>query len=295
MIRSMTGFGRGQSSLAGHSVTVEVRSVNSKFIEVSCRAPHALSAQEQHVMEVVQQRLGRGKISVNISLDNSNGNDSGSAREVVPNLALAEAYKKAFEAVRDHVGFTSEIDLNALVRMDGVVTARDAEIEDTTATALLDGALEFALSEMQEMRRKEGEALAADFRMRIDRLRQFVSVVEKRAPERVEEARQKLTDRIAALLGSSTVDPQRIAMEVAVIADRGDITEECVRFRSHLDQFLNLMDEDASGRKLNFLLQEMGREVNTTGSKSNDASIAHLVVEMKEEIERLREQVQNVE
>ncbi|HPU86045.1 MAG TPA: YicC family protein [Candidatus Latescibacteria bacterium] len=291
----MTGFGRGQSSVGGYCVTVEIRSVNSKFIEVSSRIPHALSSLEQHVTEVVQERLGRGKVSVNVSLDNSTGNGAFTVREVIPNLPLAEAYKKAVETVRDHLGMAAEVDLAALVRMDGVLAVRDTQLESETAALLLDGALDAAIEELQAMRCKEGEALAKDFLFRIDRLRELVSLVEARAPERVEEARRKLTERISALLGSNSVDPQRIAMEVAILSDRADITEECVRFRSHLDQFVNLMREDASGRKLNFLLQEMGREVNTTGSKSNDATIAHLVVEMKEEIERLREQVQNIE
>jgi uncharacterized protein (TIGR00255 family) len=291
-MHSMTGFGRGQSSDDGYTVTVEIRSVNNRYLETSARLPRPLAVFESHVGELVQKRLSRGKVNVTVSLETAAG---GAVHKIAPDLALAEAYRDAIDELRSHLGIVEEVSLGQLLRIGDIITAKQTEIEDESAGKLLSEAVDGALTELQSMRQQEGAKLEADFRERLRILVDLLASAEERAPDRVQEAKQRLEERIAKLLSNDTVDEQRIALEVAVIADRYDITEEIVRFKSHLEQFESIMSEPQSGRRLNFLLQELNREANTIGSKSNDATVAHIVVEMKEEIERLREQVQNIE
>jgi len=291
----MTGFGRGQVNEFGYCVTAEVRSVNTRYTEINVRLPRTMANLEAHVAEVVQQRISRGKVSVAVTLEAAEGRASAGLQEVLPDLELARGYQRALETLRDHLGLSDPVDLHALLRLNDIIVVREAELDEALATRLLDECLRVALDELDAMRVREGRALAADFLERLSSLSRLLADILARAPARVEEARQKLTEHIATLLETDVVDEQRLAMEVAIIADRSDVTEECVRLQSHLDQFKKLMDEDSAGRKLNFLLQEVNREVNTIGSKSNDATIAHLVVQMKDETERLREQVQNIE
>ncbi len=288
----MTGFGRGQVSDAGFALVAEIRSVNSRNLETSIRLPRTLNALEPAVGEAVQKRVSRGKVAVTVTLETPGG-DNG--QEIVPDLKLAEAYRQAIGELKQHLGMPDEVSMNMLLRMGDVVVAKQTELDEESARGLVVEAVEAALTELAAMRDAEGETLAADFRARLDELASLLAIVEERAPVRVEEAKTRLEERLEKLLSGDVVDEQRLAMEVAVIADRADITEECVRFRSHLDQFASLMEEEQAGRRLNFLLQELNREANTIGSKANDASIAHVVVQMKDEIERLREQVQNVE
>jgi len=294
VIRSMTGFGRGQAAESGYSFTVEVRTVNGRYTEVNVRLPRALAALESHVAERVQARVNRGSVSVIVSLDSGNG-QSPLGQQVAVDLALAESYKRAIEQMRDQLGLKDAVSLDMLARLNDVIVVRQTAVDEELAARLVDEGLRIALDELEAMRAREGEALAADFRARLASLAGLLAKVEARAPQRVEEYRQRLADRIANLLKADVVDEQRIALEVAVMADRSDVTEECVRFRSHLEQFERIMGEEMAGRKFNFLLQEMNREANTIGSKANDATLSHIVVEMKDEIERLREQVQNVE
>jgi len=293
VVRSMTGFGRGQASDGGYIATAEVRSVNSRYLEASIRLPRALSLFESKVNEIVQRRLSRGKVNVTVTLETSTG---GSPQEVRPDLELAEGYYRAADALKRHLGMTDEITLNTLLRNNDLIVVRQAEIEDELSEKLVSEAVNAALDELESMRQSEGDTLARDFRERLDILSELLVQVEKRAPERIVEAKTRLEERITKLLGADNpADEQRLAQEIAIVADRYDITEECVRFRSHIEQFGSLMNEEQPGRRLNFLLQELNREVNTIGSKANDADIAHVVVQMKEEIERVREQVQNIE
>lgn len=291
----MTGFGRGQASESGYTVTVEVRSLNNRYTETAVRLPRAMANLEARVVETVQGRVSRGKVTVGVTLETIDGRKAGGGREVVLDFELAESYKEVLEALRDRLGLSGPVDLRTLSRFSDILMVREAQLDEEVAGRLLDQSLTAALDQLDAMRAREGQTLGVDFLTRIEMLSRQLEDVMARAPIRVEEARQKLHARIAALLNTDVVDEQRLAMEVAIISDRSDITEECTRLRSHLEQFKMLMEEPTAGRRLNFLLQEMNREVNTVGSKSNDASIAHVVVEMKDEIERLREQVQNVE
>lgn len=295
VIRSMTGFGRGQATESGYTITVEVRSVNGRYAETTVRLPRAMADLESSAVGTVQKRVSRGKVTVAVSLESGNGQATSTGVAVVPDLRLAQSYRDALEKLRDELGLSGQVDLHAITRFTDVFVTKEAQFDAESMACLLDRSLAMALDALDAMRLREGEALAADFLGRIGLLSGLLATVMERAPLRIEEARQKLRDRIAALLDNDVVDEARLAMEIAIIADRSDITEECTRLRSHLEQFKDLMREETAGRKLNFLLQEMNREVNTIGSKSNDAAIAHMVVEMKDEIERLREQVQNVE
>lgn len=293
MIRSMTGFGRGTATEGGYVATAEVRSVNSRYLEASIRMPRALSLLESKVNEIVQKRLSRGKVNVTVTLETTAG---GSPVSVQPDLALARAIYDAAEELRTHIGLRDAVTLDSLLKNTELIVVQHAEIEDELSERLVSEAVHGALDELDAMRQSEGDALARDFRERLDALATLLVTVEQRAPERVTEAKARLEERVAKLLtGEHPVDEQRIAQEVAIIADRYDITEECVRFRSHIEQYRALMNEQQPGRRLNFLLQELNREANTIGSKANDAEIAHVVVQMKEEIERIREQVQNIE
>ncbi len=296
MIKSMTGFGRGETSLDGMLMMAEVRTVNSKYADVSVRLPRQLSYLEPAAVQIAKAAVGRGKISVTISWQADDGGESEVQRSVSPDVELARAYHEAATLVSGVLGLDAELSLDALMRMPDVMAVRENLIKPETADELLKQALGQALTDLEAMRIAEGDALAADFQERLGALEATGLEVEERAPERVTEAHEKLLARIDELVDKAAVDPQRIAMEVAVLADRLDITEECVRFRSHLAQFRSLMEGDeAPGRKLNFLLQEIGREVNTMGSKANDPAMSHFVVQMKEDLEKLREQVQNVE
>jgi len=291
----MTGFGRGQADDSVLSLAVEIRSVNGRYADVGVRLPRSLAALEDAAAEKVRKRVKRGKVSVSVTIESPNGRQPGSDREVVVDLELAEGYRRAFEELQQGLGLDEQIGLDALARMGDVIVVRQSEIDEGAAARLVETGLDLALDELDSMRCREGDALAVDFRERLAALAELIEQVETRAPERVAEHRARLKEKIAAMLDTDTVDEQRIAMEVALFADRADVTEECVRFRSHVAQFETLLSEDVAGRKLNFLLQELNREANTIGSKANDAGISHLSVQMKDEIERMREQVQNIE
>ena len=292
MLSSMTGFGRGQASDSGYVLTVEMNSVNSRYAEVSARIPRSISILEPRIVELVKNGIARGKVNVTVSIETESG---GVGREIAADVDLGRAYHDAAVELREQLGLVGEIDLTSILRFPDIIATRESEPNTELIRSLVETATGAALTELHEMRVREGQALAADFTERMVTVRAQLAKVEERAPERVEAAKLRLEERVETLLSGNVIDPQRIAMEVAMLADKYDVAEEITRLKSHLDQFEVLMSQDNAGRKLNFLLQEMNREVNTIGSKSNDADMAHLVVEMKEEIERLREQVQNVE
>ncbi|RMH52467.1 MAG: YicC family protein [Bacteroidetes bacterium] len=291
MIASMTGFGRGRARVDDVMATVEMRSVNNRFCEVSVRLPRALAARENDVQALVKQAFERGRISVQIQLERT-----GPQAPVRVDEAAARGYAALLETLRRAAGVSDPVRLEHLLTFSSELLVPVEEEADEAVWAAVEQALAEAVAGMQTMRRQEGAALQADLQQRIDRLAEELARVEARAPERVREARQKLHDRLADLLGDDRLDPDRLEQEIALLADRLDVTEECVRLRSHLQLFAEALHSDeAVGRKLNFIAQEINREVNTIGSKANDAAVAHAAVRMKEELEKIREQVQNVE
>jgi uncharacterized protein (TIGR00255 family) len=288
----MTGFGRGEVSAEGRTASVELRSVNSRYLEVVPRLPRSLSLRENDVKEIIRGRIGRGKISVLVILERETNGD-------IPlkiNISAAKAYHRLLADVLKAVKSRERVKLEHLLQFSEIFEPRTVEQTDEQDWNVARKALDRALETLQVMRGKEGAELAKDFRSRIALLEERVTEAERLSREQIPRARANLRERIMQLLEQERIDEGRLEMELAMIADRLDVTEECVRFRSHNKFFLEAIDDrEAAGRKLNFLVQEMNREVNTIGSKSNDTTIAHLVVGMKEEIEKIREQLQNVE
>jgi uncharacterized protein (TIGR00255 family) len=291
MIRSMTGFGAGHGAAGGEALDVEVRSVNHKFCEVKVRLPRELAALEPEALKLVKERLARGGIDVSIRRGSAGG---GLAPRV--DLALADAYARAFEALRARLGLPGAVTLADVAAADGVLRLDEPALDLEAARAALRTAMTQALEALVAMRAREGEALATDLAGRLDGTEALVSRAAALVPQTVEHHRKRLAERVEELTRGIPLDPSRLAQEVALFADRTDVTEEVTRLRSHLAQARNLLKGgEPAGRKLDFLVQEMHREVNTIGSKSQSAEIAAIVVTAKAEVERMREQVQNVE
>jgi uncharacterized protein (TIGR00255 family) len=291
VIRSMTGFGAGRASAKGEELTVEIRSVNHKFCEVKIRLPREVAALENALARLVKDRLARGGIEVSIRRGGPGG-------VMAPRVdaALAEAYARAFTEVQARLGLHEPLRLADIIGAEGVIKLEDREIDLDSARAAAEQAVAAALEALVAMRAQEGEALAADLEARLRTVEVVLSRVEVLAPQAVEHHRARLAERVLELTRGIPLDPARLAQEVALLADRGDIAEEITRLRSHLVQArLLLASDEPAGRKLDFLVQEMHRETNTIGSKSQHAEISSAVVTLKAEVERMREQVQNVE
>jgi uncharacterized protein (TIGR00255 family) len=287
----MTGFGAGHGAAGGEELDVEVRSVNHKFCEVKVRLPRELAALELEVAKAVKERLARGGVEVAVRRP---GNGAGLAPRV--DVALAESYARAFRELQDRLGLGGGVTLAEVLAADGVVRLDERTVSVDAAREALRAALGAGLDALCEMRAREGEALARDVEARLALVEDGVGRVAALAPQVVEHHRARLAERVAELTRGVPLDPARLAQEVALLADRTDVTEELTRLRSHVAQARALLGQDEpAGRKLDFLVQEMHREVNTIGSKAQSAEIAALVVSLKAEIERMREQVQNVE
>jgi uncharacterized protein (TIGR00255 family) len=292
MICSMTGFGQQHAPWHDGAVTIEVRSVNHRFLEVACRLPRALHALEEQFKKAVQQRCTRGRIDLTVVIQGGKG------RGVAISLdqAMAKQYHQALRRLKTSLKLPGSIDVALIAGLRDVLTVSDQPPEDPQLAALVRKLAEDALDQMHAMRQREGLALAKDIQGRIQTLKQHRSAVADRGPITLQEAFERMKQRIDHLLGGEAPDLPRLHQELAMYADRGDITEEIVRLDSHMLQFEEqLKRAESVGKTLDFLLQEMGREVNTIGSKANDAVIAGHVVHMKAELERIREQVQNVE
>jgi uncharacterized protein (TIGR00255 family) len=292
LIRSMTGFGAGRGESGGEAVSVELRAVNAKFCEVKPRLPRELTALETELVKTVKARVHRGVVDAFVR------RESGGARGSTPraDLALAAAYAKALRELKDSLGLAGEATVQDLAGMEGVISLGEATPDLAAAAAALQQAVSAALAALDGMRRREGEALAKDLAARLDAIEKGAQEVSRLAPLQVEAVRDRLSLRIADLTRGVPLDPGRLAQEVALFADRTDVAEELTRLGSHLSQARGLIRSDApAGRKLEFLVQELNREINTIGSKSQHAGIASTVVDLKAELERIREQVQNVE
>ena len=292
MVVSMTGFGRGAAEEKGSRASVEVKSVNGRYADVAVHLPRTLAELEPRIKDLVLTHISRGNVTVSVSVKG----DGGEQGTPVLNESVLQGYRQGLEELRSRLGGTRDIDSIQLALLPHVFEFQ-AEVGDLEAAwRIVAHASEKAISRCLEMRCAEGAKLVEDMTGRVERLDRMVREVEDLAPGRVTAARQRLEDKLGEFLAPEQVDENRLLMEIAILADRVDITEECVRFHSHNAQFLKALEgDDAAGRRLNFLLQEMLREANTVGSKASDSEISHLVVEMKEEIEKLKEQVQNVE
>lgn len=292
MTLSMTGYGVAEVVAENVKLTAEVRSVNSRYCEVSVRLPRTLSSLEQKVRKLVQAGMGRGRISLSVTW-----NGEGSPRgEVALDEAAADRYFSLLSALKERYKLKGDVDLKTMSDLPDLFVSETPSIDEEQAWTLVEDVVSRAVEGANSMRRKEGLELAADLRKRTEHVSSLVDVVEKRAPFRVSEAKEKLEERLSQLVGGDEgLDAGRLALEVALIADRLDCTEECVRLRAHCKHLLALLEEESSGRKVNFLLQEMNREANTIGAKASDLNITEQVILIKEEIEKIREQAQNIQ
>ncbi len=294
MTRSMTGYGKAEVTGVGGKFTVEIRSVNHRYGEVSVKLPRQLLSLEGDIRRRMSERFKRGKIDVFIQFEPA----AGSVTPPVANIPLALAYNEAFGQIRQALGVYDHVPFDLILAQKDVLTvaAQEATVDLEEQSADLHAALNAASDSMEAMRLKEGEQLAREIIGRASLVSEMVESVAQRAPVAVAANGERLRERISRLLGETPVDEMRLAQEVAILADRMEITEELVRLRSHFKQFHSTMGmNEPVGRKLDFLLQEMNREVNTIGSKANDAEIAAIVVELKSELEKVREQIQNIE
>ncbi len=292
MILSMTGFGRADTTFEGGTFTVEVRSVNHRFTDISIRMPRSLNNLESLVRETIKARVQRGSVSVNVNWERSEDSD----RLPTLNEPLLLRYRELFRRMAQ-LGVEGEPGLDTYSRLPEIFSLQAREVDEQEAKPVLEAALNEALDRLVEMRAREGDNLAADILARLDSMSAVMDEIAVQGPQRLERLSARLREKVtAALEGVAEPDPARLVQEITIYADKWDISEEQVRFRSHLEALRQALAQGgAVGRRLNFLIQELNREVNTVGSKANDASIAQLVVGLKEELERIREQVENME
>lgn len=292
MIKSMTGFGRGTSQADGKEFTVEIKTVNHRYVDIFVKYPRQLSFLEDKVRELVGKSLSRGKIDVYISYED-NGEDS---KTVLLDEALAKAYINSIELMKDKFNLKDDLSVGLVSRFSDVLRVEKAEADEEIIWSLLKNALEGAVDSLVAMRIKEGAELRNSLLEKANFIESVLKEISQRSPEVVREYKAKLENRIKEIMEQQTVDESRLAMEVAIFADRCSIDEEIVRLGSHIIQLRDTLNsKQPVGRKLDFLVQEMNREINTIGSKANDLVITKNVIELKSEIEKVREQIQNIE
>ncbi len=293
MVSSMTGFGRGKVAQDGREMTVELKSVNHRYLDLSFRMPRHISFAEDTLRTALNDSLSRGHVDVYVNYRNTRSD----AKEVRIDTALLGAYLKSVKAAAAELREENDMTLSNALRLPDVTDIVEADEDDEAVKALTKEAVDKAIAELITARRGEGERLANDLTERLATVDELRGKIETRAPMVVEEYRIKLNERIEAMLGGTVeVDAQRLATEVALFADKASIDEELVRLKSHTAQARELLSQsEAAGRRLDFVVQEMNREFNTIGSKANDAEIARLVILGKAELEKIREQVQNIE
>ena len=290
-MHSMTGCGSGKVQRDGWEVTVDLKTVNHRFLDISLRLPRNLNFLEQTVRERISERIRRGHVDVFLTVKRTDS----SAAQVDCDPELASLYQEAAVRIAEKTGLANDLTVSRLMEMEGVLTLSEREMDQDTVAVLCAEATEAAVTQVIRMREKEGEHLRADLDLHLKEAASLRGAILERAPKVVAEYREKLENRLNALIPEG-VDPQRLAQETAIIADRCAIDEELARLESHIRQMNQyLACEGEIGKKMDFLIQEMNREANTIGSKASDAAIAQHVVNLKSEIEKLREQIQNVE
>lgn len=292
MIRSMTGYGRSQEIVDGLSIVVEIKSVNHRYFEYSSRLPRGYAFLDDKLKSLMQQRISRGKVDVYVQIQALETAGS----EVTVDHALAESYLSALRDLTERYGLRDDVSATALSRYPDVLTVRQAQVDEDAVWAAVSRVADIALARFVAMRELEGGRMREDVLSRANTIRQAVAVVEEKSPDTVRVHMEKVEARIRDLLNGVPVDEARLLNEAAVFADKVAVAEETVRLCSHLDQLEQLINSDeAIGRKLDFLVQEINRETNTIGSKCSDLALTRIVVDIKAEIEKIREQIQNIE
>lgn len=293
MVKSMTAYGRAEHSFEEVVLLAEIRSVNHRYRDIVLRMPRNFQRLEDELKRFISERVRRGRIEVFLQIE---GNGEVPPSKPQLNGVLVESYLGIFEQLKEEFGIETRISGERLCQFKDIIVAEPETVDIEKMKAGFHEVLRKALDSYDFMRCREGAALEADFRERLRTIRSYESEIEERAPEAVDRRAAKLKERIGSMVGDLNVDDARIAQEVAILAEKADITEELVRLKSHCNQFEEFLSkDDALGRRLDFLLQEISREVNTLSVKASDASISSIVVEMKAELEKLREQTQNVE
>ena len=292
MIHSMTGYGKGEARQDDITVTVEIKTVNHRYADISVKLPRTFLSLENGVRKQVAGVVGRGKVDVYVNYELA------SEAQVVPKLnnELAVAYHKLFIELAGNLNLQDRISIDHIINQRDVVRVEEAEIDESTLESCLRSATAGALESLLAMRATEGEETRKDIEDRLNVTETILAQIEQRAPQVPAEWQERLTERLQRLQQNVEWDPQRVAQEIAVYTDRCDISEEITRFKSHLVQFRGMLDDqEPVGRRMDFLVQELNRDVNTMGSKSNDAELTTAVVTLKSELEKIREQVQNIE
>lgn len=292
MISSMTGYGRYEHAENEHKVLVEISSVNHRYLDLNIRMPRLLMRFEDDVRKILKQKCARGKVEVNISYQSTAKEDI----EVVVNDAIGEAYLTGLRSLGSAFGLEDDLKLSTLINVDDLISIQKKTADEALVAETILKAVDYALDAFVQMRLKEGEALKEDILAKNKNLLQMVESIEQRSPQVVVQYRERLQNRLSELLKEVPIDEGRMATEIALFADKCAIDEEITRLKSHIQQLNDILTEgDVVGRKLDFLMQEMNREANTIGSKANDYEITKKVVTLKTEIEKIREQVQNIE
>lgn len=292
MVTSMTGYGRAQEIIEGRDITVEIKSVNHRFFEFSARVPRAYGYLEEKLKNFINAKISRGKVDLYVQIINLEGTNA--AVEI--NTELAASYLKALRSTAQRLGLTDNVQITDLSRFSDIFAVRKTEEdEDKIWESVLAVALK-SVEKFMEMRQNEGENLKKDVCSRLDALENLIKIVEEKSPETVSAYREKLSEKMRQVLENEQVEEQRILLEAAVFAEKTAVDEETVRLKSHIAQFRSFLTQsEPMGRKLDFLVQELNRESNTIGSKCQNLEISHIVVDIKSEIEKIREQIQNIE
>lgn len=292
MIKSMTGYGRAQAVNAGLDISFEIKSVNHRYFDFSSRVTRSYSFLEEKLKTYIKSKVARGKIECFLQITELDAQ----AADVVINHSLAEGYIRALGELEEKYALRNDISVMQVARFPEVLAVKKAEADEEAVWAAVKPVVEEATERFVAMRAREGEQLKADVLERSNMILENVAFIEQRSPETVKEYTKRLSERISEVLEDKTIDEARILTEAAIFADKIAVAEETVRLRSHITQLGEMLEsEEAIGRKLDFLVQEMNREANTTGSKCQDVQVTKRVLEIKSEIEKIREQIQNIE
>ena len=292
MVKSMTGFGRGHQVLNGRDITVEIRAVNHRYYEFSSRLPRSLGYVEDKLKTLLQGRISRGKVEVSVLINNVEAADE----KITINHEIVKEYIDAMRSVKDEFGLVDDLSLSNILRIPDAFTVVKTETDEAQLWEDIRSTAEEALEHFISMRENEGERMKQDVLSRLAKIEEWVGVVETRSPMVVEDYRKRLYDKMCEVLSSTNIDENRILMEAGIFSEKTAVDEETVRLRSHIAQFRGMLESgEPVGRKLDFLVQEMNRETNTIGSKVQDIEVTRIVVDQKSEIEKIREQIQNIE
>lgn len=292
MIKSMTGFGRGNAVLNGRDITVEIKAVNHRYYELTCKLPRSMNYCEERLKTLLNGRITRGKTELSVQIQ-SVGEVS---EQIAVNKDIVRQYVEALRDIKDELGLLDDLTLSNVMRIPDAFTVVKAETDEEQLWEDLKTVTETALTNFVKMRENEGNRMKADLLQRLSTIEKWVEIIDERSPKIVEDYRKRLYDRMTEVLQGKEIDESRILLEAGIFADKTAVSEETVRLRSHIAQFREMLESgEPVGRKLDFLVQEMNRETNTIGSKVQDIEVTKIVVDQKSEIEKIREQIQNIE